>query len=120
MLDEHNKLAEGFRFARDRLNLPHTDEFSLLLVSSKSSSVPFRDIVVETKQRFLKRVYETCKHFMQLQYPLFFPYGDDGFHVKFRYTVKRKMFHFILIVTIILTKQSIALLLLCENTMHTS
>lgn len=22
-----------------------------------------------------------CKHYMQLQYPLLFPYGDDGFHV---------------------------------------
>ncbi|XP_074352948.1 uncharacterized protein LOC141692109 [Apium graveolens] len=38
MLDENNKLAEGFDYARDRLNLPETDEFSLLLVSSKSSS----------------------------------------------------------------------------------
>lgn len=104
MLDENNKLAEGFRYARDRLNIPETDEFSLLLVSSKSASgrpnqvgpsnevaalivgdsddtCPFRDIVVQTKQRYLKRVYETCKHFMQLQYPLLFPYGDDGFHL---------------------------------------
>ena len=104
MLDDNNKLAEGFRYARDRLNLEDTDDFSLLLVSSKSASgrpnqvgpcnevaalvvgdtddtCPFRDIVVETKQKFLQRVYETCKHFMQLQYPLLFPYGDDGFHV---------------------------------------
>lgn len=103
MLDEHNKLAEGFRYAHDCLNLPETDEFSLLLVSSKSVSgrpnqigpsnevaalivgdsddtCPFRDIVVQTKEMYLKRVYETCKHFMQLQYPLLFPYGDDGFH----------------------------------------
>lgn len=26
-------------------------------------------------------VFETCEHFMQLQYLLLFPYGDDGFHV---------------------------------------
>lgn len=104
MLDENNKLAEGFRMARDRFNLNQPDEFDLLLVSSKSASgrpnligpsndvaalivadsddsCPFRDIVVETKQRYLKRVFETCKHFMQLQYPLLFPYGDDGFHL---------------------------------------
>lgn len=103
MLNEHNKLAEGFRYARNRLNLPKTNKFSLLLVSSKSASgrsnqvgssnevvalivgdsddtCPFRDILVQTKQIFLKRVFETCKHFMQLQYPLLFPYGDDGFH----------------------------------------
>ncbi|XP_074352042.1 uncharacterized protein LOC141691202 [Apium graveolens] len=105
MLDEHNQLAQGFRYARDRLNLPETDDFHLLLVSSKSASgrpnqvgpsnevaallvgdsddtCPFRDIVVQTKERYLKRVFETCKHFMQLQYPLLFPYGDDGFHLK--------------------------------------
>ena len=104
MLDQNNKLAEGFRMARDRFNLNEPDEFDLLLVSSKAEYVrpnqigpsnevaalivgdvddacPFRDIVIETKQRYLKRVYETCKHFMQLQYPLLFPYGDDGFHI---------------------------------------
>lgn len=73
MLDENNKLAQGFRYARDRLDLPETDEFILLFVSSKSASgrpnqvgpsnevaalvvgesddtCPFRDIVVQTKQ----------------------------------------------------------------------
>ncbi|KAL8111935.1 hypothetical protein AgCh_019584 [Apium graveolens] len=104
MLDENNQLAEGFRYARDRINLGETDNFSLLLVSSKSASgrknqvgpsnevatlvvgdsddtCPFRDIVVQTKQMYLKRIYVTCKHFMQLQYPLLFPYDDDGFHL---------------------------------------
>ncbi|XP_074373506.1 uncharacterized protein LOC141713835 [Apium graveolens] len=104
MLDENNKLSEGFRYARDRLNIPDTDDFSLILVSSQAASgrknqvgpsnevvaliigdsddtCPFRDIVVQTKQKFLKRVYETCKHFMSLQYPLLFLYGDDGFHL---------------------------------------
>ncbi|XP_074346637.1 uncharacterized protein LOC141685437 [Apium graveolens] len=104
MLDGNNKLSEGFCYAHDRLNIPDTDDFSLILVSSKSASgrknqvgpsnevaaliigdsdntCPFRDIVVETKQKFLKRVYETCKHFMSLRYPLLFPYGDDRFHL---------------------------------------
>ncbi|XP_074352599.1 uncharacterized protein LOC141691739 [Apium graveolens] len=31
MLDENNKLSEGFRCARDRLNIPDTDDFSLIL-----------------------------------------------------------------------------------------
>ncbi|XP_074356265.1 uncharacterized protein LOC141695964 [Apium graveolens] len=104
MLDENNQLAEGFRYGHDRINLGETDDFSLLLVSSKSASgrknqvgpsnevaslvvgdsddtCPFRDIVVQTKQMYLKRIYVTCKHFMQLQYPLLFPYGDDDFHL---------------------------------------
>ncbi|XP_074342600.1 uncharacterized protein LOC141680209 [Apium graveolens] len=104
ILYENNKLYEGFRYARDHLNISDTDDFSLILVFSKDSSgrknqvgpsnevavliigdsedtCPFRDIVVQTKQKFLKSVYETCKHFMSLQYPLLFPYGDDGFHL---------------------------------------
>ncbi|XP_074351680.1 uncharacterized protein LOC141690817 [Apium graveolens] len=104
MLDENNKLSEGFCYACDRLNILDTDDFSLILVSLKSTSgrknqvgpsnevavliigdnddtCPFRDIVVETKQNFLKRVYETCKHFMSLQFPLLFSYGDDRFHL---------------------------------------
>lgn len=103
MLDEHNKLTKGFRMARDRFNLEEPEEFKLQLLHSRSASgranhvieandvaalivgdvddtSPFRDIVVETKQLYLKRVYETCAHFMQLQYPLLFPYGDEGFH----------------------------------------
>ncbi|XP_074324093.1 uncharacterized protein LOC141661011 [Apium graveolens] len=103
MLNENNQLAEGYHYARDRINLGETDNFSLLLVSSKSASgrknqvgpsneaaalvvgdsddtCPFRDIVVQTKQMYLKRIYVTCKHFKQLQYPLLFPY-DDGFHL---------------------------------------
>lgn len=86
--------------ARDRFNLDHPDEFDLLLVSSKSESgmpnligpsnelvalivvdgddsCPFRYIVVKTKLKYPKMIFETCKHFMQLQYSLLFPYGDD-------------------------------------------
>ncbi|XP_074377930.1 uncharacterized protein LOC141719449 [Apium graveolens] len=68
MLDENNKLSKGFRYARDRLNIPDTDDFSLILVSSKSASGrknqvgPSNEVVV-------------------LIYPLLFPYGDDGFHL---------------------------------------
>lgn len=114
MLDQNNKLAEGYRMARDRFNLNEPDEFDLLLVSSKSESgrpnqigpsnevaalivadsddnCPFRDIVVQTKQMYLKRVFETCKHFVQLQYPLLFPYGDDGFHLNIPLHGKKKV-----------------------------
>nr|XP_017245277.1 PREDICTED: uncharacterized protein LOC108216927 [Daucus carota subsp. sativus] len=40
---------------------------------------------------YLKRVFETCKHFMQLQYPLLFPYGDDGFHLNIPLHGKNKV-----------------------------
>lgn len=104
MLDENNKLVQQFRMARDRFNLDEQEEFKLVLISSKSAfgrpnhvtpsnkvaglivgdaedTSKFKDIIVKTKQGFLKRIYETYVHYMQLQYPLLFPYGDDGFHL---------------------------------------
>lgn len=94
ILDENNNLAEGICYARDRSTIsayarpksasgrPNqvgpSNEVAALVVGDIDDTCPFRDIVVETKQRFLIRVFETCKHFMQLQYSLFFPYGDDG------------------------------------------
>lgn len=105
MLDENNKLVDGFRMARDRFKLKYPEEFSLVLLSSKAESGRpnhiiqsnevaalivgdveetdgYKDIVVQTKDHFLKRIEETFVHYMQLQYPLLFPYGDDGFHIK--------------------------------------
>lgn len=38
MLDEHNKLASGFRMALDRFNLQEPEEFKLQLISSTSAS----------------------------------------------------------------------------------
>lgn len=103
MLDEHNKCARGFHMARDRFKLDEPDEFNLQLLHSRSASgrtnhviesndvaalivgdaddcSPFRDIIVQTKQLYLQRVFETCSQFMALQYPLLFPYGEEGFH----------------------------------------
>ena len=105
MLDEHNKCAQGFRMARDRLKVEEPEEFNLQLLHSRSASgrtnhviesnevaalivgdaddcSPFRDIIVQTKQMYLQRVFETCSQFMALQYPLLFPYGDEGFHTE--------------------------------------
>ncbi|XP_074327314.1 uncharacterized protein LOC141665237 [Apium graveolens] len=69
MLDENNQLAEGFRYARDRINLGKTDDFSLLLVSSKSASGRKNQVGPSNEVATL------------LQYPLLFPYGDYGFHL---------------------------------------
>lgn len=116
MLDEHNGLARGFRMARDRFKLQEPKEFKLQLLHSRSASgrnnhiiesndvvafivgdaeecSPFRDIVVETKQMYLKRVYETCAHFMSFQYPLLFAYGDEGFHIDIPLNVKARKVH---------------------------
>ncbi|KAK1395280.1 hypothetical protein POM88_014336 [Heracleum sosnowskyi] len=75
MLDENNKLVEGFHMVRDRFDLKYPEEFSLVLLSSKAASGRpnhviqskevvalivgdieetdgFKDIVVQTKNKF--------------------------------------------------------------------
>ncbi|XP_074374596.1 uncharacterized protein LOC141715007 [Apium graveolens] len=103
MLDKNNELVKAFRMARNRFENEDLDEFKLVLISSQSSSgIPnhitpsdevaafivsddtdtggFRDTIVNSKQERLKRIYETDPHFMQLQYPLLFPWGTEGYH----------------------------------------
>lgn len=104
MLDKNNQLVKAFRIARDRFEEGELEEFKLVLISSKASSgrpnhispsnevaafivtdisdgVGRRDTVVHSKQHGLKRIYETDPNFMQFQYPLLFPFGNQGFHV---------------------------------------
>ncbi|XP_074323398.1 uncharacterized protein LOC141660318 [Apium graveolens] len=102
MLDKNNELVKAFRMARNRFENEDLDEFKLVLISSQSSSgrpnhiTPsnevavfivsddtdtggFRDTVVNSKQEGLKRIYKIYPHFMQLQYPLLFPWGTEGY-----------------------------------------
>lgn len=103
MLNEHNALVHSFRMARDRFQNNEPEECELTLLSSSSASgrpnsigpsnevgalivgdlqdsCGWRDIIVQKKNKKLKRIFETNMHFMQLQYPLLFPFGDQGFH----------------------------------------
>ncbi|XP_074376366.1 uncharacterized protein LOC141717960 isoform X2 [Apium graveolens] len=114
MLDEHNELTKGFRMARDRFQECGLEELKLIFISSRSASgrpnhigpsnevgallvgasddqtcATEHDIIVQRKEGCLHRVYETNKFFMALQYPLLFPHGESGFHLKIPYnTVK--------------------------------
>ncbi|KAL6519577.1 hypothetical protein OROHE_017397 [Orobanche hederae] len=110
MLDENNELAKGFRMARDRFHECGLEELKLIFISSRSVSgrpnhigpsnevgalfvgasddhtcATECDIVVQSKEGSLHRVYETNKFFMALQYPLIFPHGESGFHLEIPY-----------------------------------
>lgn len=112
MLNENNSLVHGFRMARDRFKDNEPEECTLKLVKSFSASgrpnptgpsnevgalivgdidgaAHWRDIIVQLKNKKLKRIYETNRHFMQLQYPIIFPFGDDGFHPEIKLMPKR-------------------------------
>ncbi|XP_074291255.1 uncharacterized protein LOC141618030 [Silene latifolia] len=111
MLDEINPLAKTFRMAQQRIKedkninlsiriLGHRDskaikdrvynsltvsEVAALIVGDAGGANAGRDIIVEHKEKGLKRINELHPSFIALQYPLLFPYGEDGYHVEIEY-----------------------------------
>jgi len=102
LMDDHNILVKSFRMVRDfqllnanvpvrlRLfrnrssdartyNVPDVDEVAALIVGDFESSEDGRDIVVKEKDGVLQRIHETHCKYMPLQYPLFFPFGEDQY-----------------------------------------
>ncbi|XP_023771698.2 uncharacterized protein LOC111920364 [Lactuca sativa] len=104
MLDSINELVKWYRRARDcfsenpymdlklRLigrrqtdgrtyNLPTASEVAALIVGDIGDSIDNRDIIVTTQSGRLQRLNELHPAYLALQYPLLFPYGDDGYRV---------------------------------------
>lgn len=102
MIDEHNVLAQSFRSVRNHLsenqnqnfclrlfrrrfgdarpyNLPTCNEVATLIVGDLDQMDPGRDIVLKKVNGELTRIHETHTAFIPLQYPLLFPYGEDGY-----------------------------------------
>ncbi|KAG5610821.1 hypothetical protein H5410_022102, partial [Solanum commersonii] len=102
MLDDNNVLAKTFRMVRDRFqennnsnvklkligkrgtdgrryNLPTIPEVAALVVGDFDVSGCDRDIVIETQSGQLQRINELNAAYLALQYPLLFPYGEDGY-----------------------------------------
>ncbi|XP_035837075.1 uncharacterized protein LOC110925357 [Helianthus annuus] len=104
VLDSDNVLVKVYRMVRDcfhddpqltlkvRLigrrdkdgrmyNLPTCGEVAALIVGDVENAFENRDIVVETKSGTLQRISELHPSYLALQYPILFPYGDDGYRV---------------------------------------
>ncbi|XP_056685772.1 uncharacterized protein [Spinacia oleracea] len=102
MFDEHNELAKVFRMARERFhesdlqpvkirligtrakdgrqyNFPTTTEVAALIVGTGDTEKGPRDVIIKDKHFGLKRISELHPSFMAMQYPLLFPYGEDGY-----------------------------------------
>ncbi|XP_031124262.1 uncharacterized protein LOC116026977 [Ipomoea triloba] len=101
-LDEHNVLVKSFRMARSEIqknprtkirmrliekrskdartyNLPTVSEVAALIVGDLDPDMGMRDIIVECKSGLLKRINELNPAYLPLQYPLLFPFGEDGY-----------------------------------------
>ncbi|CAL2268107.1 unnamed protein product [Prunus armeniaca] len=102
MFDESNELVKIFRTIRDKFEegslaslkitllgrqpndnrqyeQPTCDEIGGLIVGDIGLYDSNRDIVIEFKDGGLKRVTKLNPKFMSLQYPILFPYGEDGY-----------------------------------------
>ncbi|XP_070666718.1 uncharacterized protein [Malus domestica] len=102
MFDMSNELVKLFRTARNKFETnrltslkmrlsarettdgkqydqPTSDEISGLIVGDIGLADSNRDIIIESKSEGLKRVTKLNPKFMSLQYPLLFPYGEDGY-----------------------------------------
>ncbi|XP_058775558.1 uncharacterized protein LOC131649820 [Vicia villosa] len=103
MLDEFNTHAKTFRMAEARLKDSHVPDLKLKLIANRSkdgrvynpptfSEVAAlivgdvdtgskRHIILERQSGRLKRISEFHPSYLALQYPLLFPYGEDGFRI---------------------------------------
>ncbi|XP_035830062.1 uncharacterized protein LOC110944793 [Helianthus annuus] len=104
ILDSNNELVKTYRRVRDRFvdnpqvdlklrlkanrskdgrtyNLPTSSEVAALIVGNIEEALDNRDVVVESKKDGLQRISELHPSYLALQYPLLFPFGEDGYRV---------------------------------------
>nr|GEY95588.1 hypothetical protein [Tanacetum cinerariifolium] len=107
ILDQYSSVSKAFRVARDwcntynlanfhlrlhserkttrQYNASTVSEVAALIVNDFGDGFPTRDVIVNQKDTRPKCVLELHPSYMALQYPLLFPYGEDGFHKKIPY-----------------------------------
>ncbi|PVH66941.1 hypothetical protein PAHAL_1G389900 [Panicum hallii] len=93
MLDMHNPIVKLFRTARERLlgdssdRAPVASEVVGLIVGDIGQTDVGRDIIIEDRSSRLQRINEQHCKFMAMQYPILFPYGEDGYHESLMYPI---------------------------------
>ena len=61
-----------------RYNLPTASEVAALIVGDINADIENRDILITTKSVSLQRISELHPSYLSLQFPVLFPYGEDG------------------------------------------
>ncbi|XP_019193106.1 PREDICTED: uncharacterized protein LOC109187373 [Ipomoea nil] len=113
-LDENNVLVKSFRMAREVIlanprvdvrmkligkrtqdartyNLPTVSEVAAVIVGDLDPTLGERDILIETRSGVLKRINELNPAYLPLQYPILFPYGEDGYREDIPFHVERNV-----------------------------
>jgi hypothetical protein len=74
-------------------NMPSTSEVAALVVKDPAQNNYGRDIILEYKNMKPKRIPEYHPKFMAMQYPLLFPYGEDGYRLDIKYSKNKGISH---------------------------
>ncbi|CAL2249000.1 unnamed protein product, partial [Prunus armeniaca] len=82
MFDESNELTDDGK----QYEQPTCDEIGGLVVGDIGLFDSNRDIVVELQAGELKRITKLNPKFMSLQYPILFPYGEDGYRPNLKWS----------------------------------
>lgn len=82
LIGKHNNDARVY-------NLPSVSKVAALIVGDLDPSMGEQDILVETRVSHLKKISELNPAYFMLQYPLLFPYGEDGYKEDYYSTIKR-------------------------------
>jgi hypothetical protein len=108
MFDEENELVKSFRAARDlfgrsncqplrlmllhdrsksgpQYNAPIGHEIAALIVGDFSEEKKSPDIIIQDRGGGLRRISNLHANYMALQYPILFPYGEQGFKLGIKY-----------------------------------
>ncbi|CAN7060514.1 unnamed protein product, partial [Brassica rapa subsp. trilocularis] len=72
----HTRVQDGRVY-----NLPTSSEVAALVVGDFQENMDKRDIILQKTSGKLKRISELHPCYLPLQYPLIFPYGEDGFRL---------------------------------------
>jgi hypothetical protein len=75
------KLVAGPHYDSRRYNRPTANEIAVIMVGTDEQPTIRRDIVLHGRRYGLQRIYETHSSYNPLRYPMFFPFGEQGWHI---------------------------------------
>ena len=70
----------------NQYDLPTSTDIGALIVEDIGEYEFGRDIIIENRSKTLQRITKLHPSYMSLQYPLLFPYGEDGYRIDLRDT----------------------------------
>ncbi|ONK71066.1 uncharacterized protein A4U43_C04F4350 [Asparagus officinalis] len=75
------RLIENRNRGLSNYNRPQADDIAVLMLGDEFEENKGRDIIIKHKKKGFQRITELHPSYMPLQYPLLFPYGEDGWHM---------------------------------------